>query len=208
MKSESVADLLLENLPRNLILAVEEALLAGAGRAFQAARGMAEGHLPHVVGQLRHFHMNESFHKTLFIAGLDPSPIKGNGIVSATAGIFRVSRFNIPRGFWVNGRRSVTRRHMSWVNRALEPLVQTDMFQGYAPPSEATAFFVGCFSGTPADDPSKNASIQLAVPNRDMTGWLFREPLEEFLGRYDAADITQPDGAHPALKKNISRMQD
>jgi hypothetical protein len=66
---DSIPDLLQRSLPRALVMAVEEALGVGAQRAHAASKGMHEGHLPHVVGQLRHFHMNEAFHRALAMGG-------------------------------------------------------------------------------------------------------------------------------------------
>ena len=68
-KRDTIPDLLVRNVPRETLMGIEEALVAGAQRAYASARGMAEGHLPHVVGQLRHFHMNESFHRALAAGG-------------------------------------------------------------------------------------------------------------------------------------------
>src|SRR3546814_16483819 len=65
---ETIHDLLVRNIPRELVMGLEEAKLVGAQRAYAAARGMDDGHLPSVVGQLRHFHMNESFHRALAVA--------------------------------------------------------------------------------------------------------------------------------------------
>jgi hypothetical protein len=182
-------------------MAVEEALAAGAQRAHAAAKGMDDGHLPHVVGQLRHFQMNESFHRALAMGDASPTPIRGNGIVSGRSGVFRLARFNIPEGLWINGRRSQTRRQMSFANKAIEPLVQPELFDLYAPPSDAVAFFVACFSGSLHIQPESPLSVQIAVPNRDMRGWLFRESVGVFLQRYEHKPMVQDDLARPKLKK-------
>lgn len=50
---DSIPDLLLRNIPRGLVMGIEEALAAGAQRAYAAAKGMDDGHLPHIVGQMR-----------------------------------------------------------------------------------------------------------------------------------------------------------
>jgi hypothetical protein len=50
---DSIPELLLRNIPRGLVMGIDEALGAGAQRAYAASKGMDEGHLPHVVGQLR-----------------------------------------------------------------------------------------------------------------------------------------------------------
>jgi hypothetical protein len=204
--TDSIPDLLLRNIPRTLVMGIEEALSAGAQRAFGAANGMHDGHLPHVVGQLRHFHMNESFHRALSVGEASPTGIRGNSIVTGRVGVFKLARFNIPEGFWINGRRSHTRRQMSFANKAIEPLVQPELFAAYVPPTEAVAFFVSCFSGSVHIQPESPTSIQIAVPNHDMRGWLFREPLSVFVQRYDQKPATQDDLAKPKLKKNIGQQ--
>lgn len=201
---DTIPDLLLRNIPRDVVMGIEEALVVGAQRAFSAARGMDDGHLPSVVGQLRHFHMNESFQRALTVGGATPSPLRGNQIVTGRAGVFTLARFNIKEGIWINGRRSETRRQMSMANAAIEPLVQPELFVDYTPPSKAVVFFVACFAGSLQIQPESPVSIQLAVPDRQMQGWLFREPLDVFIKRYDEKPMTmQDDLATPKLKKNI-----
>lgn len=204
----TIPGLLIQNIPRGMVMAVEEALIVGSQRAHAASQGMHEGHLPHVVGQLRHFHMNETFHRALESGAATPSPIRGNGIVSGRSGVFTLARFNIPEGFWINGRRSHTRRQMSFANKAIEPLIQPELFGQYSPPSDAVAFFVACFSGSLHIQPESPTSIQIAVPNRDMRGWLFKEPVGVFLQRYEQAPEVQEDHAKPTLKKSSKQSND
>lgn len=204
---KTIPDLLMRNIPREIVMGIEEALAVGAQRAYVAARGMDDGHLPSVVGQLRHFHMNESFQRALAVNNASPSPIRGNAIVTGQAGAFTLARFNIKEGLWVNGRRSQTRRQMSMANKAIEPLVQPELFANYEPPSEAVAFFVACFSGSLHIQPESPVSIQIAVPDRYMQGWLFREPIDTFVMRYDQKPVSQQDDlAMPKLKKNIGKQ--
>jgi hypothetical protein len=200
----AVADLLMQNIQRDLIMGVEDALQIGAQRGYDAASGMNDGHRPSVVGQMRHFHMNETFHDVLAAAGIGSTPIRGNGIVVGRSGVFTVSRFNISAGLWYNGRRSRTRREMSYANRTVEPLVQPELFGEVKPITEATAFFVTSFSGSLKN--SLPFSIDLAVPDREMKGWLFREPLHIFLTRYDALP-QQVDLAVPKLKSSIVELK-
>jgi len=204
--ADSIPELLLRHVPRELILAAEEALVVGAQRAYRAAQGMDEGHLPHVVGHLRHFHMNESFHRALTVGGTDPNPIRGNGIVCGRAGVFTLARFNVREGLWVNGRRSHTRRQMSIANQAIEPLVQPELFDQYVEPSEVVAFFVACFSDSLHIQPDVPLSVQIVVPDRNMKGWLFRETLGIFVQRYDQKPAVQDDLVLPKLKK-INKRQ-
>jgi hypothetical protein len=206
--NDSIPHLLLRSIPRGLMMGIDEALGAGAQRAYAASKGMDEGHLPHVVGQLRHFYMNESFHRALAMGEASPTAIRGNGIVSGRSGVFTLARFNIPEGFWINGRRSKTRRQMSFANKAIEPLVQPELFEQYIAPADAVAFFVACFSGSVHIQPESPVSIQIAVPDRDMDGWLFKETLDVFLQRYEQKPATQADLARPKLKKSKKQGND
>ena len=198
---DTIPGLLQRDLPRELILTVEKNLIAGAQLAYAASQGINEGHLPHAVGQSRHFRMNEAFHSALEISGASPTPIRGNDIVIGQSGIFRLARINTRGVFWNNARRSLTRRQMSLANAAIEPLVQPGLFNQYSSPSEAVAFFVACFSGSLRIQPDAPVSIQIAVPDRDMRDWLFREPLNMFLERYEQKPAAQDDLAKPQLKK-------
>ena len=204
--NETIQNLLLKNVSKVMLMGIEEALIAGAQRAYTASRGMDNGHLPHIVGQLRHFHMNESFHRALTIGDALPTPIHGNRIVTGRSGVFTLARFNIPQGFWINGRRSCTRREMSMANKAIEPLIQPDLFTDYVPPSNAVAFFVSCFSKSLQTQPETPVSIQIAVPDSTMKGWLFKESIEAFIKRYEVEISTQNDSAIPKLKKHVGKQ--
>ena len=206
---ETIHDLLVRNIPRELVMGLEEAKLIGAQRAYAAARGMDDGHRPSVVGQMRHFHMNETFHRALSVAGASPSPLRGNQIVTGRAGIFTLARFNTKYGVWNSGRRSETRKQMALANAAIEPLVQPGLFADYVPPSDAVVFLVACFTGSLHAQPETPISIQIAVPDRRMDGWLFREPIDAFIKRYNQKPTAaQDDLAKPKLKKNIGKQQD
>ena len=204
---ETIPDLLVKNIPREIVMSIEEALEVGAQRAYAAAHGMDDGHLPHIVGQLRHFHMNETFQRALAVNNASPSPIRGNGIVTGRAGVFTLARFNIPEGIWNNGQRSHTRRQMSMVNMAIEPLVQPELFIDYITPPEVVAFFVTSFFRSLHVQPESPASIQIAVPDRHMRDWLFREPINAFVKRYEQKTAIQDDRAIPRLKKYIGKQQ-
>jgi hypothetical protein len=89
---------------------------------------------------------------------------------------------------------------MSYANKAIEPLVQPELFDEYTSPSDAVAFFVACFSGSLHIQPDSPVSIQIAVPDREMRGWLFKEALNAFLQRYEQKPVLQDDLAKPKLK--------
>jgi len=130
--------------------------------------------------------------------------LQGNQIVTGQTGIVRLARFNIRSGCWNSGRRGAQREQMALANAALELLVQPDLFDDYVRPSEVVAFIVSCFSPMqPQPD-----SICIAVPDRSMRGWLFREPMSALIARYDAAaSAKQVDKAKPKLKKGIGKQQ-
>lgn len=196
---ESLPSLLIRNIPRELVLAVEEAMAVGAMRAYSVAQDMNEGHLPHVVGQLRHFHNNESFHKALAVSGASPSPLCGNRIVTGRSGIFTLARFNARLGDWNSCRRSKMRKSLSMANAAIESLVQPGLFEEYCGATDAVAFFVACFSDSLKYMPQAPVSVQIAVPDSRMEGWIFRESTDAFIKRYDSI-LSQDDLAMPRLK--------
>lgn len=204
---ETVPSLLVRDLPRDLVMAVEDALCSGASRAFAAAHGTENGHLPNVVGQLRHFKMNEAFHRVLVVNNAAPTPIRGNSLITGQAGVFTIGRFNVRAGSWINSRRSSLRQQMALANAALEPLVQSSLFDQYRPPTSAAVFFVACFSSSLSVSPDVPLSIHIAVPDRALRGWLFREPINDFLQRYEPTHgEIQPDLAKPRLKKRPDAM--
>lgn len=199
-----IHEFLVSNLPRDLLLRIEENLMAGAGSAYFAARGMNEGHLANVVGQMRHFHMNEQFADALSAGDACPSPLKGNGLVVGRVGPLRLGRFNSRIGPWNNARRSTQRRLLAAANLSIEPLVNFGLFDEdeNVVVSEATVFFVGVFSGSLAYSPDRPLTIDIAVPDSQLTGWLFKEPVAQFVNRYNATH-TQIDNAKPLLKSAV-----
>lgn len=203
--NETIPDLLVKNINLQTVIAIKEALDVGANRAYRAAHGMNNGHLPHIVGQLRHFHMNETFQQALASVNASPTPIRGNNIVTGREGIFTLGRFNIKEGVWINGRRSHTRKQMSMANVAIEPLIQPELFTDYTTPSNAAVFFVACFAGSLHIQPESPVSIQIAVPDRYMQDWLFKESVDLFINRYEKKASAQHDFAIPKLKKDIGK---
>lgn len=205
----TITSLLLQHIPRDLIMGVEDALLTGAQRGTSAGAGMNPGHRSHAVGQMRHFHMNETFRDALEAAGTNPSQIMGNRVVTGKAGIFALGRFNISNGVWNNGRRSRTRREMAMANLSIEPLVTPDLFDAYQPATKATVFFVGVFDRSVQDSAAVPMSIDIAVPDHELKEWLFRMPTTQFLRFYEQESSTeeQLDLAVPMLKPGIAVNQ-
>ncbi|QKG67043.1 hypothetical protein HP062_16465 [Pseudomonas sp. B14-6] len=197
-RATSIPDLIIANVPRDLIMGIEDAFGAGATRAHTATKDLDKKHRKNALGQMRHFHMNELFSEALQVAGAEHVPLKGNGVVVGQVGMFKFSRMNMSSTAWNNPKRSVTRRQLAEANQAMTQLIQPSLFA----PQEintGTFFFVACFSGSLHIQPEKPLEIHIAVPDAKMEGWLFREPLNQFIARYDEVQL-QVDMAKPKLK--------
>ena len=198
---DSIANLIVQNIARDLVLAIEEALIIGARRAYESSRNMQQGHFPSVLGQMRNFHMNETFSHALQVGNASPSPICGNTIVTGQTGIFTLARVNTHSIKWRNVRRSRKRQEMSLKNINIQKLVQPELFGMFLPPSEGFVLFVAEFAGSVHISPEMPISIKIAVPSWDMQTCLFEEPLSVFLKRYETQS-QQIDKAKPRLKRN------
>lgn len=64
-RKPSIADLLIQNVPRNLVMGIEDACDAGALRAHLVTKDMDDKHRKNALGQMRAFHMNELFDEAL-----------------------------------------------------------------------------------------------------------------------------------------------
>lgn len=200
--ARSAADFLQAQLTRPLLLAIDEALSVGAQRAWAAARNMAKGHLPTALGQLRHLHMNETYQQALVTSGASPSPLRGNAVVTGHSGVLTLARFNVRGGKWQHGRRSVTRRQLAQANAAVESLVQPALFDVGAAPANVVVFFIADFAYSVATAPERPVAVHIALPDHAMRWWLFSEPLNTFIARYDQPVVTtQEDLVRPTLKR-------
>lgn len=203
---DTIPDLLVANIRRDVVLGLEEAMNVGAQRGYAAAKGMNSGHLNSVLGQLRHFHMNESFHNTLSMGGLSPTPLCGNNIVICQSGIFTIARVNTKYRDWSSIRRSKIRKQMSLINEAIDQLVQPQLFSDYRRPSKAVVFIVSCFTDTLDVQPDTPFSIEISVPDRNLKNWVFQEEIGLFMHRHDHTQAAnQEDLAMPKLKKSVRR---
>ncbi|HBP0855500.1 hypothetical protein LER27_28680 [Pseudomonas aeruginosa] len=201
-RKPSIADLLIHNVPRNLVMGVEDACDAGALRAHLVTKDMDDKHRKNALGQMRAFHMNELFDEALQAAGAVHTSLRGNGVVVGKSGIFKFSRVNMSSAMWNNCRRSAIRRQLAEANQSMTQLVQPSLF-AQEPITTGTFFFVACFSGSLTIQPEKPLEIHIAVPDAKIEGWLFREPLSQFLARYDEAPTQQIDLAKPKLKPGL-----
>lgn len=208
-KTDDVAAYLCAYMPRSLVQSVLQGLAAGATRGYAAAKHMQEGHRPHALGTMRHFHMNETFSDALLAAGVKTTPLQGNRVIVGEVGPIRIGRFNLSQGIWNNARRSKSRRVMSMANAAVEANIHGDLFGDPPEVSTISVFFVGVFSGNRNVSPEAPLAIEIAVPAQDMRSWLFREDLTTFLDRYSEVqgNEEQIDLAVPKLRIVITEKK-
>ncbi|WP_028697357.1 hypothetical protein [Pseudomonas monteilii] len=199
--AHTIPDLIMANIPRDLLMGIEDALEAGAMRAFSKTKDLAKGHRKSGLGQMRHFQMNETFNEALLAANAEMVPLRGNGVVVGKSGVLQLSRLNISESAWNNSNRSVTRRKLAEANKGMKHLLLPSLFDPVEV-NAGTLFIVACFSGSLQIHPEKPTQIYIAVPDEKMEGWLFREKLGLFLSRYDEAP-KQVDLAQPKLKTKL-----
>ncbi|OPF64086.1 hypothetical protein [Hydrogenophaga sp. H7] len=202
--SESIESLIVAHVPKDLIAAMEEALITGAAEGAIGSGTLARGHRAHAIGHMRHFRTNERFFDALTAADASPTPLNGNRLVVGRIGIFSISRFNVTTHFWGNAKRSKARRQLAMFNRAIEHLVSPDLFESYKPAQTASLFAVGVFDRSPGNALAELVRVDIAIPRPDMDGWLYRQPVAMTLALYESKpQASQPDMAHPVLKTNI-----
>lgn len=207
--SHRIAELLVDQVSRDLVMGIEDALNAGARRGYIAGAKMDTGHKAAAVGQMRHFHSNEAFRDALEAAGANPTNLKGNQIVVGQSGMFSIARFHSDIGIQ-GGKKSKARARMSEVNKVMEELVLPDLFQPRRVATNACVFFMSSsnkhYNGQ--DNQPPLSGIEIGVPSPDMQGWLFHEPIEIFLRRYEAIEPVQQDNLTVRLKKDAKKRDD
>lgn len=196
--------LIKENIPRDALMALDDAYKAGDKKCITHAPKLFEqGHRPSGAGQIRHLFVNESFREALAVHGADPTPLSGTRLVVGKKGIFNIARLNVPGHKWVKLKGSKTRKQLAQLNTAIErTYIQGDLFEAEKPVSAGTIFILGVMDGWNAD--AKIAAltqVMIALPAPDMESWLYIKPLTEFLKLYDLPETNnQQDGAVPTLK--------
>lgn len=207
-RQHPIAELLVQNLPRDLVMGIEDALITGARRGYLASHTMHSGHRRSAIGQSRHFHMNEAFSEALEAAGAEPSPLRGNRIVVGRAGMLSIGRFHSDTGL-KGGSRSQSRKDLAEANAVLEKVVTPDLFEIERPLTTGSIFFVSVsnphYNGDEGEDPLSR--IEIGVPAVDMSGWVFHESTKIFLQRYELA-APQEDNAQVILKKGVVKPLD
>lgn len=202
MLNSDIPSTLVKELPKDLIMGIYDSLMAGANRAYTRSQYDEAGHKKTILGNMRNWCMNEEFHKSLAAAGCQPSPLKGNQIVVGKCGIINIGRINDNNVAWNNLTRSKTRKDLAAHNRFIEHLVQPSLLDSPEEIPTATAFFLARFSGSLTVQPESPISIEIVVPSSDMKYWLFNEPVELFLNRYNVIP-SQIDKAMAKLKSGV-----
>jgi hypothetical protein len=201
---DAIAALLIANVPRDLVMGVEDAFAAGALEAHSMTKGVSKKQRKIALGYMRHIQMNERFSDLLEAADAELVPLQGNRVIVGKAGMCKFSRLNMTTTNWNHASRSTIRRELSEANQAMSELVQPSLFDAQ-PVNGGTFFFIARFSGSLHHHPETPLQIYIAVPTPKMDGWIFREPLNQFLDRYDAAP-QQIDNATVKLKTGLIEL--
>lgn len=207
LRKNHLIDLLLENIPRSLLVGMRDGLELAARRALLTNRKMSDGHKASAVGLSRHFEMQEAFHGILQNEGASPNRLSGTSIVVGTTGVVRIARINVTNNNWERWRGSAFRKVLVEQNAAAARMLQGDLFSPVIPVESIAVFIVSRFSRQTTMSQESDGSpdaIYLAVPNPQKNRWLFRERLHAFIERYDRVPATQqPDLAKPRLKDKV-----
>ncbi|EOZ3812845.1 hypothetical protein [Citrobacter youngae] len=202
VKKSKVADLIIQHVPKQLIMALSDAIYAASKRSFDSARMKSQGHRATALGLERYLNLNETIHEVFEANGCNPGKLCGNRIVEGHSGIFTIARESYNDNQWKKLFRSKRKQTLIAENVFVEKVVQPDLFSDGSDVPKATLFVVCRFSGSLQTQPEAPMSIELVVPSSDGKNWVFHESLELFLTRYDVVPF-QEDNAFPGLKKGI-----
>ncbi|MBR8409477.1 hypothetical protein [Burkholderia cenocepacia] len=202
---EELEQLIIHHVPRDALMACEDAYHNGDVKGRTQASNFAQGHRPSAAGQVKHFYINEAFYEALQAHGADPTPLRGTRLVVGRWGIFNVARLNVPGHQWVNLRRSATRKKLAEVNESIQrQYVQQDLFADaseVSAPTGGTIFILGVMDGLDGNGIAQLTQVMLALPAPNMKSWLYRKSIGEFLSLYDQGSVAeQADNAQPKLK--------
>ena len=202
---EDIAKILLESIPRELLLNFERFYPSALERALQIGQTVNKGHRASVVGHNRHFFLNEALMLALDECEIPHAPLRGNSILVGKVGLAAIARVHMNSGKWDNSRRSKAKVKLCTPNRIVASMVQMDWLQIQNPEAiEAiTAFLVTQGDGTDLSP----CQVYIVVPDEkmDLRNPVFVEQLDTFIWRYqqvqDVSDIAQPK-----LKSNIKKQ--
>jgi hypothetical protein len=200
--------LIIRNIPRDALMAFEDAYRDGDIRGRAQASSFASGHRPSAAGQVKHFYTNETFHEALQVHDAEPTPLRGTRLVVGRLGIFNIARLNVPGHKWVHLRRSATRKKLSELNLSIEEkYVQGDFFSKEQEVASGTIFMLGVMDGLDTNGIAQLTQVMVALPAPDMKSWLYISTMTDFLNIYDRIDTpVQSDKAVPKLKKQQKKQ--
>jgi hypothetical protein len=202
--------LIIKNIPRDALMACEDAYYGGDVKGRMHAAAFARGHRPSAAGQSKHFLINESFHEALLAHGATPTALCGTRLVVGRLGIFNIVRLNVPGHKWVNLRRSATRKKLAELNEDIKrKYVQSDLFVTVNAVAEGTIFVLGVMDGKDANGIAELTQVMVALPAPDMKSWLYISSMVDFLKLYDQGKSSvQLDNAVPKLKTKSAKKTD
>ncbi len=201
--------LILQHIPRDAVMAFEDAYFDGDAKGRSRASDFEKGHRPSAAGHTKHFFINESFFDALLAHGAEPSPLRGTKLVVGRLGIFNIARLNVPGHKWVNLKRSATRKKLADLNDTINrKFIQPDLFKEVSDPVIGTIFILGVMDGTDANHISQLTEVMLALPAPNMKSWLYIRTIADFVKLYDEVDaIAQVDNAKPILRTTTKKKQ-
>lgn len=202
---ENIVKILLESIPRELLLHFDRLYPSALERALQIGQTVNKGHRASVVGHNRHFFLNETLMLSLDECEIAHAPLRGNSILVGKVGLTAVARVHMNGGKWDNSRRSKAKVKLCAPNRIIASMVQMDWLQNQN--SEAieaiTAFLVTQGDGTDLSP----CQVYIVVPDEkmDLRNPIFAEQLNTFVQRYQQVEDIM-DNAQPKLKPNIKKQ--
>lgn len=201
-KNKDLEKLIVEHIPRDALMAFEDAYYSGDLKGRQHSAIFLSGHKPSAAGQNKHFFINESFHEALQVHGAEPTPLRGTRLVIGRFGIFNIARLNVPGHKWVNLGRSATRKKLAELNTLIErKYIQSDLFAAPRDVAAGTIFVVGVMDGVDEYGIAKLTQVLIALPAPNLKSWLYISTIAELLNLYDQPNtVAQPDNAVPKLK--------
>lgn len=208
-------DLITANLPREAVLRLMEA----ADAAFIGAKRIAddmvvceEPERAYMIGHHRHWGLEQGFRNAAESCGLTtiaPHTVPRGGRYSLIhAGKLLLARAKITT-LGASLRPSKYMRELALLNRFLEPY-QWDLFLEELELPRDTVFglLITC---TPKQghDESVPAFVGIGVPCSDLSGWHFRDSLENVFAAYHSSNVEEvPDRVVPRLKVRRDRKTD
>jgi len=126
---EAIAALLIANVPRDLVMGVEDAFAAGALQAFGLTKDVSKKQRKTALGYMRHIQMNERFSDLLEASNAELISSQGNRVIVGVAGMFKFARLNMSTTNWNRPTRSTIRRELAEANEAMSQLVQPSLFE-------------------------------------------------------------------------------